>query len=73
MGRSMSAPEHFYEHAITRDQKFDTPDGGWVTIPRKPLGIGWEIADADRDRHTVWRRLRPSSNSTLQQVTHDQQ
>ncbi|AWB26213.1 hypothetical protein DA075_35655 (plasmid) [Methylobacterium currus] len=47
-----------YEVVVTRDQKFDVSDGGWVTIPRKPPGTGWQIADASRDRHTVWRRVR---------------
>ena len=45
-----------FELCRTRDAEVRFPDGAWGTIPKRPPGPGWMIADATRERHTLWRR-----------------
>jgi hypothetical protein len=45
-----------FETVTTEDLVVDLPDGSWATLIVRPAGEGWEVLDAHRKRHTVWRR-----------------
>src|SRR5262245_42901267 len=45
------------EYTVTRDEREDIDDGGWIMHPARPPGPGWRVHDASHDKRTTWIRF----------------